>query len=100
MSNLVFLLIVLPVISAMVCFLIRVGLVRTITVTATGAVLGAASLMLLGQGDFTCRVPGGWETLVTILDFALLALVLFFGFRLNNRLIKSLTIFQLVLLAV
>jgi ech hydrogenase subunit A len=99
MSNIVFLLIVLPIIAAMICFLIRVDLVRAITVTATGAVLSVTSLVLLGHGDFTCHAAGGWETLVTVLDFALLALVLFFGFKLNNRIIKSLTIFQLLLLA-
>jgi ech hydrogenase subunit A len=100
MSNIVFLLIVLPIIAAMICFLIRVSPVRTITVTLTGAVLAVTSLVLLGQGDFAYHVAGGWETLVTVLDFALLGLVFFFGFKLNNRIIKSLTIFQLVLLAV
>ncbi|WP_147822341.1 NADH-quinone oxidoreductase subunit 5 family protein [Salidesulfovibrio onnuriiensis] len=98
MSNLLLLLIVLPAIAGVVCYFVRSGAVRTFTVTATGAVLTAASLALLGQGSFVFEASGLWESLVTILDFALLFVILYYGFRLRNLLIKVFAAAQIVLL--
>ncbi len=98
MSNLLLLLIVLPAIAGLVCYFVRSSSVRTLTVTATGAVLTAASLALLGQGSFVFEASGLWESLVTVLDFALLFVVLYYGFKLKNLLIKVLTVTQIVLL--
>lgn len=98
MSNLLLLLIVLPAVAGLICYFVRSGAVRTLTVTATGAVLAVASLALLGQGSFVFEAGRLWESLVTVLDFALLFVVLYYGFKLRNLLIKILTVAQIVLL--
>ncbi len=102
MSNLLLLLIVLPVAAGTACYFLRSGSLRTAIVTVTGAILAVASLGLLQQGAFAFQ-PGsflgiGWGSIVTVLDFALLFVVLYFGFKLQNLLIKLFTVAQIALL--
>ncbi|WP_243545271.1 NADH-quinone oxidoreductase subunit L [Pseudodesulfovibrio tunisiensis] len=103
MSNLLLLLILLPVAAALVCYFVRSRAVRSLTVTATGAILTVASLGLLAQGEFTYS-PGSflgimsWDVLITVLDFALLVIMFFYGLKLKNLLIQIFVAAQFVLL--
>jgi ech hydrogenase subunit A len=104
MSNLLFLLILLPAVAALVCYFVRSSAVRTLTVVATGAILTLASLALLGQGTFEPLAVGSFlgissDFLVTILDFALLGVIFAYGIKHKNLLIQGFTLAQAVLLA-
>lgn len=103
MSNLLFLLILLPAVAAAVCYFVRSSAVRTLTVLATGAVLAAASLALLGQGIFDPLTVGSVlgipsDFLVTVLDFALLGVIFMYGVKHRNLLIQGFTLAQAALL--
>jgi len=103
MSNLLFLLILLPAVAAVVCYFVRSSAVRTLTVLATGAVLTAASLALLGQGIFDPLTVGSVlgipsDFLVTVLDFALLGVIFMYGVKHRNLLIQGFTLAQAALL--
>jgi len=104
MSNLLTLLILLPVVAALVCYFVRSSAVRNLTVVATGAILAAASLGLLGQGTFGPVEVGSIlgissDFLITVLDFALLGVIFFYGVKNRNLLIQGFTLAQAVLLA-
>ena len=104
MSNLLTLLILLPVVAALVCYFVRSSAVRNLTVVATGAILTAASLGLLGQGTFEPIEVGSFlgissDFLVTVLDFALLGVIFFYGIKHKNLLIQGFTLAQVALLA-
>ena len=103
MSNLLLLLILLPAAAALVCYFVRSSAVRTLTVVATGAILTAASLGLLGQGTFEPIAVGSFlgissDFLVTVLDFALLAVIFFYGIKHKSLLIQVFTLAQAALL--
>lgn len=103
MSNLLLLLILLPFATAMVCYFVRSSAVRKLTVVANGAILTLASLALLGQGTFEPVMVGSFlgissDFLVTILDFALLAVIFFYGLKHRNLLIQGFSLIQAVLL--
>lgn len=103
MSNLLLLLILLPVAAAMVCYFVRSSAVRKLTVVATGAILTLASLALLGQGTFEPVTVGSFlgissDFLVTVLDFALLGVIFFYGLKHRNVLIQVFTLAQAALL--
>ena len=51
MSNLLFLLILLPVLAALACLFVPSGAVRRLVVTITSGVLCASSVALLLKGD-------------------------------------------------
>jgi len=104
MSNLLLLLILLPAAAALVCYFVRSSAVRNLTVVATGAVLALASVGLLAQGAFEPIAVGsilgiGSDFLVTILDFALLGVIFFYGLKHKNLLIQGFTLAQAALLA-
>ncbi|MDD3313146.1 proton-conducting transporter membrane subunit [Pseudodesulfovibrio sp.] len=104
MSNLLTLLILLPVVAGLVCYFVRSSAVRNLTVVATGAILAAASLGLLGQGSFEPLAVGsflgiGSDFLITVMDFALLGVIFFYGVKHRNLLIQGFTLAQVVLLA-
>ncbi len=103
MSNLLLLLILLPVAAGLVCFFVRSSAVRKLTVIATGAILTAASLGLLSQGTFEPIAVGSFlgissDFLVTVLDFALLGVIFFYGLKHKNLLIQGFTLAQAALL--
>ncbi|SKA74246.1 ech hydrogenase subunit A [Paucidesulfovibrio gracilis DSM 16080] len=105
MSNLLLILILLPVLSALACFIVRSGSVRRLVVTVTGGVLSAASVALLMQGSFEAWSPGtlfglSWDLIIAVLDFALLGVILFYGLKLKNLLIQLFTLAQIVLLVI
>jgi len=92
--------ILLPLVAAVGCYFLRVSAIRSLIVLGTGVVLAAVSLALLGQGTFTYS-PGtivgiSWDSLVTLADFALLFVMLYYAFKLKNQLIKILVILQIL----
>ncbi|EGB16195.1 NADH/Ubiquinone/plastoquinone (complex I) [Pseudodesulfovibrio mercurii] len=104
MSNLLVLLILLPVAAAVVCYFVRSEAVRKLTVLATGGILTLAALGLLAQGTFAPIEVGsflgiGSDFLVTVLDFALLGVIYFYGYKHKSVLIQGFTLAQVVLLA-
>ncbi|WP_319581779.1 proton-conducting transporter membrane subunit [uncultured Pseudodesulfovibrio sp.] len=104
MSNLLVLLILLPAAAAMVCYFVRSTAVRKLTVLATGAILTLSALGLLSQGTFAPIEVGsflgiGSDFLITVLDFVLLGVIYFYGYKHKSLLIQGFTLAQVVLLA-
>ncbi|WP_210772225.1 proton-conducting transporter membrane subunit [Pseudodesulfovibrio sp. zrk46] len=104
MSNLLLLLILLPVAAGAICYFVRSSAVRTLTVVATAAILTLASLGLLGQGTFEPVTVGSFlgissDLLLTVLDFALLGVIYYYGVKNKSLLIQGFTLAQAVLLA-
>ncbi|NDV20257.1 NADH-quinone oxidoreductase subunit L [Pseudodesulfovibrio sp. JC047] len=104
MSNLLLLLILLPVAAALVCYFVRSSAVRKLTVLGTAVVLTLASLGLLVQGTFEPIAVGSFlgissDFLITVLDFALLGVIYYYGFKHKSILIQGFTLAQVVLLA-
>ncbi|WP_461208828.1 NADH-quinone oxidoreductase subunit 5 family protein [Desulfocurvus sp. DL9XJH121] len=104
MSNLLVALILLPFAAGLACWLLRAAAVRSLVVLGTGGVLAAASLGLLLHGPASVTVGTllglPWDWLVTAADFALLAAILFYGFKHDNLLIKVFSVLQMAGLAV
>lgn len=103
MSNLLLLLVLMPAVAAAICYFVRSSAVRTMTVVATGVILTLASLGLLGQGTFEPVAVGSFlgissDFLVTVLDFALLGVIFFYGLKHKNLLIQGFTLAQAALL--
>ncbi|MBC15716.1 NADH/Ubiquinone/plastoquinone (Complex I) Ech hydrogenase, subunit EchA [Pseudodesulfovibrio profundus] len=103
MSNLLLLLILLPAAAALVCYLVRSSAVRKLTVVATGAILTLASLGLLAQGTFEPIMVGSFlgissDFLITVLDFALLGVIFYYGLKHRSLLIQGFTLAQAALL--
>lgn len=100
---LLFVCIIAPFLAAGICYVARAPAVRNAVVLLTGALLATSSVLLAGQGEFTFD-PGSvaglsWSTLVSGLDFLLLAVILYYGFRLKSRLVQILALAQIVPLA-
>lgn len=96
--------ILLPLVAAAGCYFLRVSAIRSLIVLACGVCVAAASLALLGQGSFTYS-PGtflgiSWNSLVTLADFFLLFVILYYAFRLKSQLIKIFAILQIIPLAI
>ena len=103
MSNLLLLLVLMPAVAAAICYFVRSSAVRTLTVVATGVILTLASLGLLGHGTFEPVAVGSFlgissDFLVTVLDFALLGVIFFYGLKHKNLLIQGFTLAQAALL--
>ncbi|WP_027178912.1 NADH-quinone oxidoreductase subunit L [Maridesulfovibrio bastinii] len=95
--------ILLPLVAAVACYFLRVSAIRSLIVLVTGVCVAIASLALFGQGSFTYS-PGtafgiGWDSIVTLADFVLLFVILYYAFRLKNQLIKIFAVLQIVPLA-
>ncbi len=91
--------IVVPFLAAGVCFVARAPAVRSAVVVATAVLLAAGSALLAAQGPFTFD-PGNlaglsWSTVISVLDFLLLAVILFYGFKLKSRLVQGLALAQI-----
>ena len=104
LDTLLFLLIVLPFLAGAGCYFFKPGPIRSLIVVATGAVLAVSSIAFYGNGSVAYS-PGSLfgisvRPLIQVLDFLLLFLILFFGFKLKNRLVQLFTVFQIVLLSV
>jgi len=96
-------LILLPFISALVCFLLRSARLRSGVVLATCALLIASALLLIPLAPFGVAAggPAGLPIghLVSAADFLLLFVILYFGFRHRSLIIQALSVIQILLLA-
>ncbi|MBU1003156.1 MAG: NADH-quinone oxidoreductase subunit L [Proteobacteria bacterium] len=99
MSNLLVVLVLLPFVAGLACYLLRASFIRSLVVLGTGGILAVASIALMMSGPFTYSpepVLGmSWDSLITIADFALLLVILFYGFKHNNLLIKLFSVAQM-----
>lgn len=104
MTNLLFSLILFPIVAGVACYFLRLSAVRTILVAATAVVVTVAAVALVGEAPTTVllgNVMGlEWGAIVAVADFALLATVLYFGIKYKNMLVQMFTGTQLVLLGV
>lgn len=104
MTNLLLSLILFPIAAGVGCYVLRMSVARTILVAATAVVVTVSAVALMGQVPSTVvlgDVMGlEWGAIVAVADFALLATVLYFGFKFKNVLVQAFTGTQLVLLAV
>lgn len=93
----------LPLVAAVACYFIRIKLVRSFIVLVCGVCVATASLALLWHGAFTYspgRVFGiSWDSIITLADFSLLFVILYYAFRLKNQLIKIFAVLQIIPLA-
>lgn len=88
----------LPVLAALLCYFGRSYGFRNVIVWITGIALAVISLALLAIGPFDYQPSAIWNEVVTVADFALLALILYIGIRNKHALITILTLIQLVVL--
>lgn len=79
-SMLLFVLVALPFIAGFLCLALRNHSARAAVVVLTSVVLMIASVGLLLKGSFQYTMPEHWNEILTYLDFALLAYILFQAF--------------------
>ncbi|HWR55845.1 MAG TPA: proton-conducting transporter membrane subunit [Negativicutes bacterium] len=79
-SMLLFVLVALPFIAGFLCLALRNHSARAVVVVLTSVVLMIASVGLLLKGSFQYTMPEQWNEILTYLDFALLAYILFQAF--------------------
>jgi ech hydrogenase subunit A len=97
------LLILLPFVSALGCYLIRSARIRAGVVLATGGLLIAAALWLIPLTPFTFSAGNllgiRIQHFVQVADFLLLFLILYFGFKHRRVIIIILALFQILFVA-
>jgi ech hydrogenase subunit A len=95
-------LIVLPFLAAIVCYLIRVSGVRSIVILITGGVLITSAVLLIPLTPFSLSPQPFFgvsiHVIVQALDFLLLLIILYFGFKHRHIVIKALALFQIIFL--
>ena len=99
LDTLAFILIVLPFLAALGCFAIRASAIRSAIIVATSGLLVVAFIMLLLEGPATYTPETlfgvGIREIIQVADFALLALIFYFGVRYKSALVVVLAIVQL-----
>ena len=95
-------LIILPFLTAIVCYLVRVSGIRSFVVLLTGGVLIASAVLLIPLTPFSFSPQPLWgvsiHTIVQVLDFLLLLVVLYLGVKYRHILIKALALLQIIFL--
>jgi ech hydrogenase subunit A len=95
-------LIILPFLAAIVCYLIRVSGVRSIVILITGGVLITSAVLLIPLTPFSLSPQPFFgvsiHVIVQALDFLLLLIILYFGFKHRHIVIKALALFQIIFL--
>jgi len=99
LPTLLFILIVLPFAAAGLCYVLRASALRGTVVAATAALLMGAAVLLAMDGPFS-HAPGPFlglnlGTVISVLDFLLLFVLLYFGFKLKSRLVQALVLLQI-----
>ena len=91
-----------PFLAAIVCYLIRVNRIRSIVVLITGGVLITSAVLLIPLTPFSFSPQPFWgvsvHVMVQALDFLLLLIILYFGFKHRHMVIKVLSILQIIFL--
>ena len=101
-NELTTILILLPFLSAILVYLIRVSAIRSLIVLLTGFTLIACSLLLIPHAPFTWSphtllgLP--LHSVVQVSDFLLLLVILYFGYLRRSILIQALSVFQIVVM--
>ncbi len=97
------LLIVLPFFVAGLCYFTRISNIRFMLVLITGCLLIAGALALIFPTPFGFSLEPIFgvrvDVMVEALDFFLLTIILYFGFKHRSWVIKALALFQLIFLA-
>ena len=95
-------LIILPFIAAIICYLIRARAIRSCIVLVTGGLLIVSALLLFPLTPFSFSPKPLFgvsiHVIVQVLDFLLLLIILYFGFKHRSIVIKALALFQIILL--
>ncbi len=101
-SNIFTYTILVPIVAAIACFIIRVDKVRSTIVFLTGLVLMVSSVMLISQVPFSIEPEAltglNISGFVQIADYLLLLFMLFIGIKRKNILISLLSVAQIALL--
>jgi len=96
-------LILLPFVSALGCYLIRSVRLRSWVVLGTGVLLIFSALLLIPLTPFTFAAGDlaglSIRHIVSAADFLLLFVILYFGFKHRSIIIKMLSLFQILLVA-
>ena len=91
--------IALPILAGILVFVLRADFIRKVLVVATGVVLALASLYLARNGSFMLMADTMLgikvDSLILVLDFALMAVILLIGIRLANWIIVGLAAAQI-----
>jgi ech hydrogenase subunit A len=103
MKALVTMLIILPFVAALCCYILRLPRIRSLIVLVTGCALCAGAVCLIPLTPFSFA-PGDLlgipvNDIVLAADFVLLLLILYYGFKHRSRTIQLLAIFQILVLA-
>ncbi|MFA5795381.1 MAG: proton-conducting transporter membrane subunit [Candidatus Brocadiia bacterium] len=88
--------ILVPIICGILCFILRNRAIRTLLITVNALILIASSVWLLTGGEFTFSPEPYWNTIITVLDFALLTYFLYIGFASGNLAVIVLSLLQIV----
>ncbi len=96
-------LIMLPWLAAIACYMIRTNRTRTLVVLPTGAMLITVALLLIPLVPFALSPRAFWgldiHMIVQVLDFLLLLLILYLGFKHRHVVIQVLAVGQLITLS-
>ena len=91
--------IALPILAGILVFILRASFLRGVLVVATGVVLALASLYLAKNGSFQLAADTMLgikvDSLILVLDLALMAIILLIGLRLANWIITGLAAAQI-----
>ena len=91
--------IALPILAGILVFVLRASFLRGVLVVATGVVLALASLYLARNGSFQLAADTVLgikvDSLILVLDLALMAIILLIGLRLANWIITGLAAAQI-----
>lgn len=98
LDTLVFVTVLLPFLVAAVLLVLREQNLRKVILVATAGVLALASLAMLRGGAFIMSPAPLWDSLVTMGDFVILAVVLLVGMKRKNQIIIWLSVAQIVAL--
>lgn len=93
-------LILLPIAAALMMLLSGSNYtLRNIITYAAGIILAVCSVVLLFNGPFEFQVQGAWNQVVTIVDFCLLAFIMYIGIQRRHALIILFAIIQILMVA-
>ena len=98
LDTLAFVLIVLPFLAGLGCFILRVEAVRSLIVVVTGGIVAAASVALFFEMPFKYEASTllglSIDPIIMVLDVALMLVILYFGIKHKSALIIVFALIQ------
>jgi ech hydrogenase subunit A len=88
--------VVFPPLAGLSCYVLNIKSARRIIVALTAVVLIGSSLLLFQGGGFSYQPAPIFESVILVLDLALLVYFLYAGLKNNNLLVIGLALLQLV----